>query len=114
MNPRKVCIQVESIEAGLERFKIAWETGEQQGEFITFETLDEMLSTLTRKRWTLLGVLQHHGPMSLRALARRLERDVKNVHADVAALKEIGLIEEDEAGVKVPYDEIEAHLRLAA
>lgn len=111
---RKVIIQVESIEAGLERFKTAWDTGEYQGEFITFENFETMLKTLTSKRWELVSVLQKHGPMSLRALARLLGRDVKNVHRDVMALKEIGLIEDHDAGIWVPYDEIEAHLRLAA
>jgi predicted transcriptional regulator len=111
---RKVTIQVESIEAGLERFKLAWNTGAYQGEFITFETLDAMLSTLTSKRWSLVRVLQARGPMSIRALARVLNRDVKNVHTDVQALKEIGLIEGYESQVRVPYTEIEAHLTLAA
>ena len=33
-----------------------------------------------------MGVLQRRGPMSVRALAREIGRDIKNVHADVAAL----------------------------
>jgi predicted transcriptional regulator len=111
---RKVIIQVESIEAGAERFKAAWKTGQRQGEYITFETIDAMLKTLTSKRWELVSVLQRHGPMSIRELSRQLGRDVKNVHTDVHALKAIGLIEDHEAGIWVPYKEIEAHLRLAA
>jgi predicted transcriptional regulator len=111
---RKMTIQVEAIETGLDRFKIAWKTGKQQGEFITFETLEEMLKTLTVSRWALLSVLQAEGPMSLRALARRVGRDVKNVHTDVATLKAVGLIEDHAQGIWVPYTEIEAHLRLAA
>lgn len=111
---RKVTIQVEAIETGLERFKVAWKTGKPQGEFITFETLEEMLKTLTANRWGLLSVLQAEGPMSLRALARQVERDVKNVHTDVVALKAVGLVEDHEQGIWVPYTEIEAHLRLAA
>lgn len=111
---RKVIIQVESIEAGAERFETAWRTGKPQGEFITFETLETMLKTLTTRRWELVSVLQRHGPMGIRELARRLGRDVKNVHTDIQVLKSIGLIEDHEDGVCVPYDEIEAHLRLAA
>lgn len=111
---RKVIIQVESIEAGAERFKTAWRTGKPQGEFITFETLETMLKTLTTRRWELVSVLQRHGPMGIRELARRLGRDVKNVHTDIQALKGIGLIQDHESGVCIPYDEIEAHLRLAA
>lgn len=111
---RKVTIQVENIEAGLRRFKAAWKTGKSNGELITFETLGTMLKTLTPKRWELVRVLQAEGPMSVRALARTLERDVKNVHADVAALREVGLVENHAKGVWVPYDVIEAHVRLAA
>lgn len=111
---RRVIIKVESIEAGGERFVAAWESGAEQGEYITFETLDVMLKTLTTKRWELLSVLQKRGGMRLRELARALKRDVKNVHTDVAALKEIGLVEDHEKGIWVPYDEIEAHLHLAA
>jgi len=111
---RKVIIQVESIEVGAERFKTAWKTGRAQGEFITFETLDVMLKTLTSKRWQLVSVLQKHGPLGLRELARFLERDPKNVHGDVHTLKQIGLIEDCDQGIYVPFDEIEAHLHLAA
>lgn len=111
---RKLTIQVESIEAGGERFLTAWHTGEYQGEYLTFETLDSMLKTLTSKRWSLLMLLQRHGTMKIRALARALGRDVKNVHADVQKLKALELIEEGEHGIYVPYDEIEAHMRLAA
>ena len=32
---------------------------------------------------------------------------MKNVHADVVALKEAGLVEEHTAGVWVPFDEID-------
>lgn len=111
---RKVTIQVESIEAGLQKFKTAWKTGKPQGELITFETLETMLKALTPKRWELVSLLQAHGPMSVRMLARKLGRDVKNVHTDVAALKEIGLVEDHDKEVCVPFDVIEAHLRLAA
>ena len=52
--------------------------------------------------------------MGVRALARKLDRDVKNVHTDVQALKSIGLVEDCDESVRVPYDEIEAHLRVVA
>ncbi|HLD13524.1 MAG TPA: transcriptional regulator [Burkholderiales bacterium] len=103
---RKVTIQVESIGAGFKRFKTAWKTGKPQGEFITFDTLGTMLKTLTPKRWELVEMLQARGPLGVRALARELGRDVKNVHADVQALMEIGLVEQRGRQVAVPFDEI--------
>jgi len=44
--------------------------------------------------------------MSIRALARELGRDVKNVHADVRALTDVGLIEKGGRFIRVPFDEI--------
>lgn len=111
---RKVIIQVENLEKGLNRFKTSWETGEPQGEFVTFDSVEVLLKTITTKRWELLRVLQKNGPTGIRPLARLLGRDVKNVHSDIQALKEIGLIEDHEKGVWVPFDQIESHIVLAS
>ena len=111
---RKVVIQVENLEQGLNRFKAAWETGESQGEFVTFDSVETLLKTFTTKRWELLRVLQKNGPSRIRSLARLLGRDVKNVHSDIQVLKEIGLVEDHENGVLVPFDQIESHIVLAS
>ena len=108
---RTVFVQVENLDTGLERFKRAWEMGEFQGEYVTFESMEGLMRTLTPVRWQLMHTLQTEGPMNLQALARALQRDIKEVYGDVAALKELGLIEdtEDEA-IWVPYDEIRLEL----
>lgn len=111
---RKLIIQVEGFDTGLKRFQTAWESGEEQGEYLTFTRMEDLLKVLTSRRLQLLKRLQAEGPMGLRALARRLQRDVKNVHRDVVALKALGLIEDGDQGLYVPYDEIEAHLILKA
>ena len=50
-----------------------------------------------------------------RALSNELGRDYKNVHTDVRRLEQIGLIDRNkEDKVKVPWDIVEAKLRLAA
>jgi predicted transcriptional regulator len=106
---RTVTVCVESLDAGLNRFKHAWETGEYQGEFVTFESVEGMHRMLTPNRWELLRVLQAEGPMGIRELARRLSRDVKNVHTDVTKLREYWLVEDaEDGGIWVPYDEIRA------
>lgn len=56
---------------------------------MTFETMADMARTLTPSRFELLRTLQAQGPMTLRALARLLKRDVKSVHRDVTPLKEL-------------------------
>ncbi|WP_445343892.1 HVO_A0114 family putative DNA-binding protein [Caballeronia ptereochthonis] len=53
--------------------------------------------------------------MSIRELARSLERDVKGVHRDVKALLEAGLLEHDENGAIVfPYDAVHVDFTLKA
>jgi predicted transcriptional regulator len=105
---RIVTVEVSSLRKSLGRFRRAWKKRDRQGEFISFDSLETLLKTLTGKRWELLRVLQNKGPMSIRALARQLDRDVKNVHADVKALMDVGLIEQDGRQVRVPFEEIKA------
>ncbi len=56
---------------------------------------------------------EQQGTLNTRQLAQALGRDYKNVHTDVSALDELGLIEKGEKGVlTVPYDEIVIHASL--
>src|SRR4030067_30245 len=80
-----------------EGFKRAWKSGRYQGETLSFESPSALFRVITPARWTLIERLQALGPSSLRGLARALERDVKSVHRDVAALLAQGLVEKDEA-----------------
>ena len=80
-----------------------------------FEDMEMLLKTLTTSRWILLKSLRKKGPLSIRALAKELGRDYKNVHTDVRRLEEIDLIEQTRDGkVVVPWDVVEAQLDLAA
>ena len=86
--------------------------GEQR---LYFENLETLLKTLTSGRWVLLKKLRQTGPMSIRALANELKRDYKNVHVDVRRLEHIGLIgRTQDDKIEVPWDIVEARLRLAA
>ena len=120
MNKQHIHIGVEDVKRGYERFVEAWhkaETGdiEQVEVHLNFEDFAMLLSVLTPKRLALLKSLRQHGPLSVRALAKRLERDYKNVHADVAALEEMGLIKRTDKGLlNAPWDVIDAHVRLVA
>ncbi|GGE17098.1 hypothetical protein GCM10011390_40260 [Aureimonas endophytica] len=78
---------------------------------VGFEGFQTFLKVMTANRWTLLGRLRSVGASSIRALAGHLGRDYRGVHADVAALLELGLIEKDEAGkIFVPWSRITAEL----
>ena len=79
------------------------------------ETMDVVLKVLTANRWALLRQLRSLGPSSIRALAGALSRDYRGVHADVAALRQIGLIAKREDGrVEVPWYRLSAELVLEA
>ena len=98
----------------------AWrraERGEKgkEGHRLDFENLETLLKTLTSARWVLLKKLRTNGPMSIRALASELGRDYKNVYTDVKKLELIGLISRTrDEKIRVPWDIVEARLRLAA
>src|SRR5450756_1651077 len=54
------------------------------------------------------------GPSSIYALAKKLGRHYKNVHTDVTALVQLGMIEKDAEGkIFVPWDEIDVNMPLA-
>jgi len=84
-------------------------------ERLNFENLETLLRTLTPGRWVLLKKLRTNSPMSIRALAKTLRRDYKNVHTDVQRLEHIGLIARTQDDkVEVPWDIVETRLSLAA
>ena len=100
----------------VEAWKLA-EPGEkvQERNMLHFENLEVLLKTLTPGRWSLLKKLHANGPMSIRALAKDLDRDYKNVHTDVRRLENIGLIgRTKDDRIIVPWDIVEARLLLAA
>ena len=103
---RTVTIGISSIEEASARVLAAFR-GEKQGAFISFPTVEGLWTVLTPRRWTLLQALAGQEPMSLRAVARLLDRDVKNTHADVHALLNAGILERtDDARIVFPYDSV--------
>ena len=60
---------------------------------LIFSTLDQLLASLSEKRWELINRLSKENPISIKHLASLVSRDYSNVHADVQKLKENGLIE---------------------
>ena len=98
----------------------AWKRAEGREKLVVnqrlyFENLETLLKTLTTGRWVLLRKLRTNGPMSVRALAKALDRDYKNVHTDVRRLETVGLIgRSEESKIEVLWDTVEAQLRLVA
>ncbi|MBI5120715.1 MAG: winged helix-turn-helix domain-containing protein [Rhodospirillales bacterium] len=117
---KSLLIGLTSLEDEAQAFRQAWkatakgETVKSPSYHLGFASLPEMLKALTPKRWALLEALKREGPLSVRALAASLKRDYKNVHSDVRALTEFGLIVSGESGFFVPFDIVRADIKLAA
>ena len=102
----------------LDRFEAAWNRVAEGRKvsplrILSLENLPLFVKTLTPARWALLETLRKEGTVSIYALARKLERDYKNVHTDVTALVQLGLIEKSgKTEVGVAWDVVRAELRL--
>jgi predicted transcriptional regulator len=116
--PGRLEIRIGPAADALDRFEAAWNrVAEGRAlrplEVLSFPDLPALLRTLSPARWTLLESLRKAGPVSIYELARRLQRDYKNVHTDVTQLAAIGLIERlDDRRVAVKWDVVRAELRL--
>jgi predicted transcriptional regulator len=96
------------------RRAVAAMRGEPQGSHISFESVELLWKTLTKKRWEILQAMIGGGEMSIREVARRVNRDVKAVHGDVTALVHAGILNQTKAGVAFPYDAVHVDFTLAA
>jgi len=77
---------------------------------LAFGNLRELFAAITEKRLELLRYVGNHGGLNIRQLAQSLHRDYKNVHTDVTALLELGLLERSDKGtLSTPFDEIVIH-----
>jgi predicted transcriptional regulator len=115
---RALEVRIEGVAEALDRFEAAWNALDEGGalpprRILALPDLPALLKALTPTRWQLLERLAAEGPCSVYALAKRLQRDYKNVHTDVVQLVALGLIERREARVAVPWDAVRAELRLS-
>ena len=109
-SPKVLELRLGDARDALDRFEAAWNRrveGRKTGplQVLSMRDLPLLLRTLTPARWTLLERLRAAGPSTIYELAKRLERDYKNVHTDVTALAKIALITRgDDGRVSVPWD----------
>ncbi len=91
------------------------------GESLYFEDAAALRNFFSDRRLELLRAIRHHHPRSIKELAERVGRDLKNVNADIHYLAQLGLVElEAESGPRtkgrkaprVLCDEIELHIPL--
>ena len=98
------------------RFIDAWHRAARGESFrerhLAFESWDALARVLSGKRMELLRYVRRHKVASVRALAKALKRDYSNVHADVQALTEAGLIDAADGGLRADYDAIETRIAI--
>ena len=81
--------------------------GEPQGARLSFASVDLLWRVLNPKRLAILRAMTGAGALTIREVARRVDRDVKAVHGDVHALLDAGLVERTDHGrVVFPYDAV--------
>ncbi len=111
----KVTIGVNTRDAINQRIINAAESGEPQGAYIDFLSEAELFKTITLKRWQILKNMTGAGELSIREVARRVERDVKAVHSDITALLQCGILDKTDNGkVVFPYEAVHVDFMLQA
>ena len=80
--------------------------------FVSYELFYKVLAP---NRMAIIQMMTGAGPLSIREVARRVERDFKGVHTDVTALLENGLLTKtDDDKIVFPYDDIHFDFRLSS
>jgi len=111
---KTVTLEVASREAVTRRAQTAF-GGRKQGAYLSFATPELLWRVLTAKRWEILRAMTGTGPITLRAAARRVGRDVKAVHGDVRALLAAGVLRKTDTGqIEFPYDAVRVNFTLMA
>ena len=111
-----VVLEVRSLNETLSDASQTMKTGRAKREpRISFATPELLWEVLTAKRWELLKAFCGVGPISIRAAARRVGRDVKAVHGDVKALLDAGILDRTSEGrVQFPFDAVKVEFLLRA
>ena len=111
-----VILGVRSLDESLQSFRQVWKTGKAEpAARISFATPELLWKVLTAKRWEILRAMCGQGPLSIREIARRVNRDVKAVHSDVHALTLAGVLDKSEDGRTIfPYDAVHVDFMLKA
>jgi predicted transcriptional regulator len=113
---KTVTLDVRPPEEAALDFVKAWKTGKaQRTARISFATPELLWKVLTAKRWEILKAMCGAGPLTVREIARRVQRDVKSVHTDLTALLNAGVLDRSEEGqVVFPYESVKVEFLLQA
>lgn len=105
----------EHKESALDRAE-RWEQGEEVPHVVNFQDASRIQRVLTPRRLELVKSLMDASAESIRDLADRLDRDVRQVHDDLQLLTEYRIVHfREEGGAKkpyVPYDTVTIEVEL--
>jgi predicted transcriptional regulator len=116
---KKLRIGIRSVDEAMEDFAKAaksMERGEPVAkmEGLYFTDLRAFRRAITDQRLAILRTIKERNPDSVYELAKILQRDVKNISADLSNLQELGLVElrktktlQGKVKPSVPYDSIQ-------
>lgn len=116
MTQRSLTITLQpSWKAAIRAVGVAAKADTYQGEVLNFETPAQFFGQLSEKRWNIVRAAQGKGEISVRELARIVDRDVKRVHEDVVILAALGLLERTESGgVSCPFTSMHIDMYMQA
>lgn len=81
---------------------------------VTFPNGRLLTQTFNERTLELLRAIAEQEPESIRATARLVDRDVKNVHEELTHLEVMGVVQFEETGgakrPKFPYDELQINV----
>ncbi len=87
--------------------------GRRAAPRIAFASIDLLHRICAPKRLAILRAMAGAGPLPVREVARRVGRDVKAVHRDMAALVRAGLLDRGAGGrMSFPYDGVRMEVDL--
>jgi predicted transcriptional regulator len=107
-------MEVRTLAETLDDVAQAMESLKPSESRVSFETPELLWKVMTAKRWEILKVMSGAGPLALREVARRLDRDVKSVHMDIHALQNAGVIDRCAEGFIFPYEAVHVDFMLKA
>ncbi len=113
---KKLIIGISNLDEIGERVISAWKRAEKglpvdPTPHLYFENIISMWKNLMPRRMELVYYLRNHKSMSIRQLAKSLNRDYEDVHSDVQALLPIDLVHKDDDGlISTPWDSIVINL----
>jgi predicted transcriptional regulator len=94
---------------------VAAMSGEPQGAYITFDSLELLFQVLTPGRWNIIRSMTGAGPLSVQELAERLSIGTASVRHDVQALLETGVLDRNADGaIEFPYDAVHVDFMITA